>query len=81
MTINSGSLAGASPVLSTEFNQDTFITEQNQPITFTIYSSIGTAGSIFINNEPDAYVFSKFKVEVTSKTSSGYELTVTPLDP
>jgi hypothetical protein len=81
MNINSGSLAGASPVLSTEFNQDTFIAEHNESITFTIYSSIGTAGSIFINKEPDAYEFSKFKVEVTSKTSSGYELTVTPFRP
>ena len=81
MSINSGSLAGASPVLSTQFNQTMFTTERNQPITFSVYSSIGTAGDLYINQSPNASETSYYKVEVTSKTNSQYDLMITPLRP
>jgi hypothetical protein len=81
MTINSGFLAGASPVLSTEFNNTMFITDQNQPITFSVYSSIGTTGVLYINQKPGAFETSNYKAEVTSKTNSKYDLTITPLRP
>lgn len=81
MSINSGSLAGASPVLSTQFNQTIFTTERNQPITFSVYSSIGTAGDLYINQSPNASETSYYKVEVTSKTNSQYDLMITPLRP
>ena len=81
VTINSGSLAGASPVLSTKFNQTIFTTDHNQPITFSVYSSIGTTGVLYINQTPNAFETSNYKAEVTSKTDSQYDLTITPLRP
>jgi hypothetical protein len=81
MTIYSGSLAGASPILSTEFNNTMFITDHNESITFSVYSSIGTTGVLYINQTPNAFETPNYKAEVTSKTDSQYDLTVTPLRP
>ncbi len=81
MSINSGLLAGASPVLSTKFNQTIFTTERNQPITFSVFSSIGTAGDLYINQSPNTSETAYYKAEVTSKTNSQYDLMITPLRP
>jgi hypothetical protein len=75
------SLAGASPVLSTKFNQTIFTTDHNQPITIPVLSSIGTNGSIFINGSPNVDESPFYKAEVTSKTGSQYIFTVTPVRP
>jgi hypothetical protein len=46
-----------------------------------VYSSIGTTGVLYINQTPNAFETPNYKAEVTSKTDSQYDLTVTPLRP